>query len=116
MDDALQRGRDVAVGLGEFGRILFQDRAHGVGGRVAVEGALAGEHLVEDGAEGKDVGARICRLTAHLLGRHVADRAHYGAGVGADLLRGSVAEGLAAFGASELGKAEIENLYAPVVR
>ena len=42
----------------------LQDRRHRVGGRVAVERALAREHLVEDRAEGEDVAARVGRLAA----------------------------------------------------
>ena len=57
--DALEPGRHVARGVGKLGRILLEDGAHRVGGGVAVEGALAGEHLVEHRAEGEDVGAGI---------------------------------------------------------
>ena len=38
---------------------------------------LPREHLVEDCAKSKNVGAMISRLRAHLLGRHVAHRAHH---------------------------------------
>src|SRR5450432_1365118 len=58
-DDAFERGRDGTVGLGQLGRILFEDGAHGFDGAVAVEGALAGEHFVEDGAETEDVGTVV---------------------------------------------------------
>ena len=57
LHDPFQRRRNILVGVAQVGRILFQDRAHGVGSGIAVEGALAGEHLVEDGAESEDVGA-----------------------------------------------------------
>ena len=42
---------------------------------VAVEGAAAGHHLVEHGAEREDVGARVGRPAFELLGRHVLERA-----------------------------------------
>ena len=50
--------------------------------RFAGEGTLAGGHLVEHQAEGEDVGARVQRLAAHLLGRHVSCRAQLHAGAG----------------------------------
>ena len=114
-DDALEAGRDVLVGDGEIRRIFLQDRRHRVGGRVAVEGALAREHLVEDRAEGEDVGARVGGLAAHLLGRHVAERAHDDAGLRARG-RGREVGGLATLlGVRQLGEAEVEDLHPAVV-
>jgi hypothetical protein len=113
--DALERGRNIAIGLGELGRIILEDGAHGVGGGITVKGAFAGEHLVEDGAEGEDVGARIGGLAADLFGRHMADRAHDGTGVGPDLLGGSVGGGIGRLGAGEFGQTEVQNLYPPVI-
>ena len=49
---------------------------------LAGEGALAGGHLVQHQAEGEDVGARVERLAAYLLGRHVSRRAQLHAGAG----------------------------------
>ena len=56
---------------------IFENR-----GRVSAEGALPGRHLVENQAEGEQVGARIQLLAAHLLRRHVARGAHRRAGAG----------------------------------
>ncbi len=114
LHDALQRRRNIAIGLAEVGRILLEDGAHGVGRRLAVEGALAGEHLVENGAEGEDVGAGIDGLAANLLGRHIARGAqhHAGFGVGVVAVGSEVCEPESDL--REFGEAEVENLYAAI--
>ena len=114
-DDPLEAGRDVLVGDGELRRILLQDRRHRVRGRVAVEGALAREHLVEDRAEGEDVRARVGGLAAHLLGRHVAERAHDDAGLRARGRGREVRRLAALLRVRQLGEAEVEDLHAAVV-
>ena len=115
--DALEAGRDVLVGDGEIRRILLQDRRHRVRGGVAVESASAREHLVQDGAEGENVRARVGRPAAHLLGRHIAERAHDDAGLGARGGRGQVRLRPRSFAdLGELGQAEVEDLDAPVLR
>jgi len=43
---------------------------------IAAESAHSGEHFVKDRAKREDVSARIGRLAAHLLGRHVTCRPH----------------------------------------
>ena len=56
----------------ERGRLLVEDRGHG-GDRVCLgEGAPAGQHLIEDGAEGEHIGADVGRCAGGLLRRHVA--------------------------------------------
>jgi len=57
-------------------RLLAEDRLG------ALERALARDHFVQHGAKREQVGARVHGLSAHLLGRHVPDRAHHGARVG----------------------------------
>ena len=58
-DDPLEGRGQAAVRLGEIGRILLEDRVHRLHGRGAAERAPARQHLVEDGAEGEDVGAMV---------------------------------------------------------
>ena len=77
-----------------------------------MEGPLAGQHLVEDRAEGEDIGAVIDDLTADLLRRHISGGAHYYAGLG--LLGLSGADPIWAFVRVrlllQLGETEVENL------
>ena len=47
---------------------------------VASEGRLPGQHLVEDEAEGVDVGATVDGVAVHLLGSEVAGGPDHGAG------------------------------------
>ena len=55
-----------------------------VGRRLAAERALPGEHLVEDGAAGEDVGAVIDLARPRLFRRQVAERAQHQAGQGVE--------------------------------
>ena len=88
--DSVEAWRNIACGFGELRRLFFQNRAHDVGRGLAVEGALARDHFVEDRAKGKNIGAMIGRLAANLFGRHVSGRAHDYAGFGSDLNGGRV--------------------------
>ena len=73
-DDALESGRNLALRPRQLSGLVLQDRVQGLHRGAPLESATATQHLVEDGAEGEDVGACVRRLTAHLLGGHVADR------------------------------------------
>lgn len=84
--DALQAGRNRAADGAEVGRFVLENGVHQLYGGFAGERVLAGEHLVEDDAEGEDVGALVGGLAAELLG-------------GED---------------DELGEAEIQDLDVPV--
>ena len=63
-------------------RFAVLDRVMQDGFSFSCEGTLAGGHLVEHQSEGEDVGARVERLAAHLLGRHVSRRAQLHARAG----------------------------------
>ncbi len=85
--------RDDDAGLVRVWRILFQDRRHCLGARVALEGASPREHLVEDAPEGEDVRAVIAGLAADLFRRHVAHRAQHHTGLGRRRHRRGVCRG-----------------------
>ena len=116
-NDRIECRRDADVGSGEtqLGRLLFENGIHRLNRRVAFECAAAGEHLVEDAAERKDVAAMVDRLAAHLLGRHVAGRADHSSGRCPLLLRPGLGV-LLIFFRSQLREAEVENLYAAIFR
>ena len=76
-DDVVECRRDVPPRLRQLRRILLQDRRDRVARRVPLERPLAREHLVQDRSEREDVRAVIHGQAAHLLGRHVAHRAHH---------------------------------------
>ena len=51
LHNALQRRRNIAIGLVQLRRIFLQNRAHRIRGRLAVKRALARDHLVENRAQ-----------------------------------------------------------------
>ena len=70
--------------------------------------ALARDHLVENGAESKNIGAMINGFAAHLLGSHISRRSHDNPGESGrtgDSQPFGISRGL-----SQLGEAEVENL------
>src|SRR5262249_42316282 len=112
--DHFQLRTDLIFRLRELRRLFLQDRVHHLDGRIAVKGALPGEHFVKDHAEREDVRAMIRLLSSHLLWRHVTDRTHNHARIGDPFLCRRVlvyAELLRA----EFSQTEIEDLHPPVV-
>src|SRR5437660_12507815 len=83
-NEAFERGRYCFVRLGKIGWIFTQDRAHRLSHRVTAKSALPGKHLVENRAEGKDVGTMIRRLPFQLLRRHVTHCPHHHARISID--------------------------------
>ena len=112
--EPFERRRDVAVRLGEGGRVFPEDGRERVGRRLAAKGAAPRQHLVEHGAEREDVGAVIHLLPAHLLRRHVADSPHHRAGVCVHAPRRDLRLGLLPVPLRQLRQPEVQNLRAPV--
>src|SRR5438128_5168950 len=76
INQPFKRRRDILVCIRKIWWVLFQNRAHRVGSRLAVKGATAGKHLVENCAERENIGTMIYGLPAHLLWRHIAHSSH----------------------------------------
>src|SRR5581483_6481883 len=77
LDDRLDLLRDRRVEHPDRGRHLVQDLENEAARRLLVEGALAGEHVVERRAERVDVRALVRHeRVVELLGRHVGERPH----------------------------------------
>ena len=117
VDDLFELRRNVGIEADAERRSAIQNRVEDDCRGFAAERQRAGRHLVEHGAEGKQVGAGVEFLAARLLGRHVGDRADGGAGAGEVLFdgagghfrrRASGQVGVLADG--HLGQAEVENL------
>ena len=120
MTDSSSTGRSGAISRMEGGSAYWMARMDLELGRVgAVEGMAAGGELVEDEAEGEDVGLDAGLAGDELLGRHVGDGAAAG-GVGgagdslggADfaLVDGAAGVELGLVGTEAAGEAEVEDL------
>ena len=104
----------MAIRFNQVGRVFLQDRMHRLERGIAPKGPLAREHLVQDCSEGKNVGPVVCRLAAHLFGRHIARRAQNRSRVRAACHGRRTGGFYRDFGAGELGQAEIKDLDPPV--
>ena len=74
--------RDHGGVAGERGRLFVQRRRQHLDDARAEEGGAPRDRLVQDRPGGEQVGARVGVVAEHLLGRHVARRAHEQAGPG----------------------------------
>jgi hypothetical protein len=113
LDHPRERLRDVVAQLAGRARRVLQDRGQDGQVGVAAERPLPGGHLVEDDAEGEDVGAVVDGQALGLLRRHVGDRPHDAPVLG-DRLR-LLRRAVAVVGSlPQLGEAEVEDLEPPV--
>src|SRR6185503_472691 len=85
-DDALEFSGCLRIDLRKRWWFALQNRGERVAWSFTRKRFLARDHLVDHGAEIKNVGARIDTLSARLLGRHVADGSDDDARSRSDLL------------------------------
>ena len=90
--------------------LMLQHLGDDVGCRPTVEHHSPGQHLVEDAAERPDVGARVDRQPARLLGTHVRGRAEDHAGASSRRGDGGLSSGPGRISLERLCQAEIEHL------
>ena len=114
LDDPGQLGRRSGRGAGQRLRLLVENGAQRGHRRRPGEGPSGAQHLVEHPPERELVGAEVHRLSASLLGRHVAHRAQHRVGVG-DRCGGSGGTRVVVAG-RQLGEAEVEDLHEAVPR
>ena len=105
-----------AVDLARAGRRgIPQDRGHRLRRIVAQKRMSARRQLVQDHAQREDVGPRIQRAPEHLLGGHVAGRAHPCAGFGEQGRRVTAHLG-AGVGGERLGQPEVHHFHVALRR
>lgn len=111
---AIESGGSERNGVGDGSGFFFEDGGSDAELTPAVEGAMAGEHFVEHGAEREDVAAAVEFLAFNLFGRHVLKSADDGAFLGDGILlgRGSGERGESGLGSAGLGEAEVEKFCA----
>src|SRR5258708_29240597 len=94
-DNGSEANGNVPTRFRKLRRFLAGDRGHRLGGGFALERAPAREHLVEDHAEGKNVGSMIGGVSSPPLPGHKTDPAHPRPRVRATGRRGSLRADLA---------------------
>src|SRR5450432_1208799 len=84
-DDPLKLAGDVGCPFREWRWICRQDGIHHLFGRFPGERRSPSQHLIKNYAETPDICTLTSRCTEHLLRRHIARGAEYGAQVSLDL-------------------------------
>jgi len=74
LDGVLKQGGDIIRVSSERGRTFTEDCMGGIHGRIPFKRIHPSEHLIEDYAEGEDVGPSVHCLTTDLLWGHIGDR------------------------------------------
>ena len=123
VDDLFQFGGQIGIDAHGGSRLAVQDGVEDDGGSIAAEGDDACAHLVEHGAERKQVAAGVEFLALGLFRRHVRDGADGGAWTGQKFEAdggGGLGEGACRSrgicgGRGNLGQAEVENLGVPAL-
>ena len=115
-DDPLEARRDDPVRERQVRRLLPEDRRDDVGARIAGEGLLPREQLVEDGAEREEVAPGVDATSPELLGRHVPHRPQDGSRLGGARRRLDPRPRAAGRFPLHLREPEVEDLEAPVLR
>jgi hypothetical protein len=118
-DDLFQSRWSIRVQPGHGRGILFQDRMENHAAGVSRKSLPPRSHLVDHGAERKQVGPRVEIFPGNLLGRHIGDRADCGTGAGEMLFGGYRGDG--GIGGLRLSRfllrqAEVQNLRLSQVR
>ena len=113
--DVVERRRTHTLNVRDRRRLRGDDGGDQAGAVLPFERLLARGHLIQQSAEGEDVGARIGRRAFELLGRHVLERSHDRPLLGQVLGHGFVEglnrrEPLDGPALADLGKTEVEEL------
>src|SRR6266566_5171398 len=74
MDDVFERGRNLWIQGGNWCWFVLDDCGKRLGSGFAVKCTLPANHFIQERAERKLIGAKICRQAARLLGRHIVYR------------------------------------------
>ena len=111
-DNPVHLQRDLR---GQIGGVVVEDRGSRLDRRLPLEGALSGEHFIQDSSRAEDVRAVVRLAAADLLRGHVLDGSENWPQVGARRRRLRLRRWHKP-GSRQLGEAEIEDLQPSLVR